>query len=180
MTCVKVFLEMKDWQLFLIFSGYAIGMSTLEAYSAHSMAAGVLSVVLFWALYGGWLWAIVSEANRRLDPSLRKSPRWMMLGMAYAALCMLGGEIFLSPLEGRKDMSGVAVLLGPSALLGMFYAMAFTARRLVTLERQQRVTFFDYSRMFFLFWFFPIGLWIIQPRVNKILGNRLKPGSVST
>jgi len=43
--------------------------------------------------------------------------------------------------------------------------------RLVTLERRQPVTFFDYSGPFFLFWFFPIGVWFIQPRVNKLLGT---------
>ena len=57
------------------------------------------------------------------------------------------------------------------AMLGIFYALVFTANRLTTLERKQQVSFFDYSGPFFLLWFFPIGIWFIQPRVNKLLGN---------
>jgi hypothetical protein len=28
--------------------------------------------------------------------------------------------------------------------------------------------FYEYSGPFFLIWFFPIGLWIIQPRINRL------------
>jgi hypothetical protein len=30
------------------------------------------------------------------------------------------------------------------------------------------VSFYDFSGPFFLLWFFPIGIWIIQPRINRL------------
>jgi uncharacterized membrane protein len=169
---LKLFRDAKGWQLFLVLIGYAIGVKTLTAQSTYPVAASVLAIVVFWALYAGWLWAIASEANRRLDPSLQKSPKWMIIGLAYAVLYMFGGMIFLSrTADTGQGIPGFIFPLHVLAMFGIFYAMAFTAKRLITLERQQEVTFFDYSGAFFLFWFFPIGVWIIQPRVNKLLGS---------
>ena len=29
-------------------------------------------------------------------------------------------------------------------------------------------SFYDYAGAFFLLWFFPLGIWILQPRVNAL------------
>jgi len=42
------------------------------------------------------------------------------------------------------------------------------SRNLVMAERNNKVKFSGFSREFFLMWFFPIGLWFIQPRINKL------------
>jgi hypothetical protein len=36
-----------------------------------------------------------------------------------------------------------------------------------TIELQREVTFSDFAGEFFLIWFYPVGIWIIQPKVNK-------------
>jgi hypothetical protein len=54
----------------------------------------------------------------------------------------------------------------------MFYALWFTAKQFMSLQRQEALTFIDYSGPFFLLWFFPIGIWFIQPKVNSILGEK--------
>ena len=57
------------------------------------------------------------------------------------------------------------------AMAAIFYALGFTSKQLVKLEQRENVSFFNYSGPFFLFWFFPIGIWFIQPKVNKLLGQ---------
>ena len=54
------------------------------------------------------------------------------------------------------------------AMFGMFYALIFCAKSLVMAERQQRVSFGDYVLPLFLIWFYPVGVWFIQPRLNSI------------
>jgi hypothetical protein len=97
----------------------------------------------------------------------------VIIGLAYAALYFSGAMILL-PSSGEDPIPGVIVPLHLLAMFAIVYSMGFAARRLVTLERQQPARFSDYRTTFFLFWFFPIGVWIIQPRVNRLLGTRAK------
>jgi len=50
----------------------------------------------------------------------------------------------------------------------MFYCLYFNAKALKTAELQKPLTFSDFAGEFFLLWFFPIGIWILQPRINKL------------
>ena len=51
----------------------------------------------------------------------------------------------------------------------IFYCLYFVAKTFKTVELQREVTFSDFMAEFFLIWFFPIGVWIIQPKINKII-----------
>jgi len=50
----------------------------------------------------------------------------------------------------------------------IFYCMYFIAKEFKSVEVQKPVTFSDFAGEFFLLWFFPVGIWILQPRINKI------------
>jgi len=58
------------------------------------------------------------------------------------------------------------------ALFCVFYIFYFNAKSLKAVELQRPVTFGDYIGEFFLLLFFPIGVWIIQPRINKIFEEK--------
>lgn len=55
------------------------------------------------------------------------------------------------------------------AMFCIFYSLYFVAKTLKTAELQREVTFSDFVGEFFLAWFFPIGVWILQPRINKMI-----------
>jgi hypothetical protein len=50
----------------------------------------------------------------------------------------------------------------------LFWSMVFTARVIKSVELQRKARFEDAVAEFFLIWFFIVGLWILQPRVNRI------------
>ena len=43
------------------------------------------------------------------------------------------------------------------------------AKTIKTVELQKKVTFSDFAGEFFLLWFSPIGIWILQPKINKFV-----------
>jgi len=45
--------------------------------------------------------------------------------------------------------------------------MYFVARNLSQLEIGRRAAFSDYAGYFPFLWFYPIGIWIIQPKINR-------------
>lgn len=169
---LKFFLNAKGWQLFLVlFGSMLVGPLVTSALPDPILGMAVTSLI-FMALYVGWLWAIATTANQKLDSSLKKSTKWMGLGLLYAAVYLVVALMFLPSTTGPgQGMPGFIIPMHLLAMFAMFYALVFTAKRFVTLERKQEVTFFEYSGPFFLLWFFPIGVWFIQPRVNKMLGN---------
>lgn len=51
----------------------------------------------------------------------------------------------------------------------MYYIMFFVAKTIKTVELQRQVKFGDFAGEFFLILYYPIGIWIIQPKINKMM-----------
>lgn len=54
------------------------------------------------------------------------------------------------------------------AMYCMFYLLYFVSKSLTLAESGKPASFYDDSGPFFLLWFFPIGIWIAQPRINRL------------
>ncbi|WP_101311729.1 hypothetical protein [Labilibaculum manganireducens] len=64
---------------------------------------------------------------------------------------------------------GIIVPLHLFSMFCIFYCLYFVAKTFKTVELQREVSFFDFAGEFFMIWFFPIGIWIVQPKVNKMI-----------
>lgn len=51
----------------------------------------------------------------------------------------------------------------------VIYSLYFVAKTFKTVELQREVKFSDFAGEFFMIWFYPIGIWIIQPKINKMI-----------
>jgi hydrogenase maturation factor len=54
--------------------------------------------------------------------------------------------------------------IGDLAVNGTVNDLAMTGRT---------VSFYDYAGPFFLWWFFPLGIWFVQPRINRLFANSI-------
>lgn len=56
----------------------------------------------------------------------------------------------------------------------IIHTLYFCAKKLKTILSKKEAHFSDYIGEFFMVWFFPIGVWIIQPQINKLIngGNK--------
>ena len=54
------------------------------------------------------------------------------------------------------------------SIFSSFYSFYIEAKLLKTVEIQQKAKINNYIREFILFWIFIIGIWFIQPRINRI------------
>jgi len=50
----------------------------------------------------------------------------------------------------------------------VFYGLYFVSKSLVMAETGERASFFNCLGPFLLLWFAIIGVWFIQPRVNRL------------
>ena len=138
----------------------------LAELSRRMMAVTLLMFVLFfsWLISVGWI------ANHRIDPSIRPRMRWYLAAAIYApAYVALAACFFPGSLATGGGLPGIVVAMHLLAMVAIFYILGFSAKNLIMAERQMPVSFFDYSGPLFLMWFFPIGIWFVQPRVNKLV-----------
>jgi len=179
--------RLKAWQVFILLvlpmfasQFYLVGnmpshassprppnMEEFEALFKQTMLMSLLMVALLLT----WVLSIALAANRRVQENLRLNTR-LAIGCALYAASYIALAPFVFPGPGSITSGGVSMgLVVPLHLLAMvaiFYVLAFAARNIIMAERQSTVSFFDYSGPFFLMWFFPIGVWFVQPRVNRL------------
>ena len=67
---------------------------------------------------------------------------------------------------------GIILSLHLVAMICIFYCFYFAAKIIKTVELQKEVGFKDFVGEFFLTWYFPIGVWFLQPKINKMIEER--------
>lgn len=167
---MRFFLTGKSWQVFIVLI-MPIIIQAVFTPAFNAMQLFGLIWFAFMAIYLLWLYTIGIFANNNVPGDLRKHTylykSCLSLPLFYAVLLNI---YFFPNLELGQGTTPPFWLipLHLLSMLGIFYGLLFTAKSLVTLHRSENVGFFEYSGAFFLFWFFPIGIWFLQPRVNQL------------
>jgi hypothetical protein len=179
-------LHLKHWQLFLLligvpFLGQIITVgSFMGGDPSNMMIAFPLLMILYVTLHFGWLYTLGTQLYKKLPASVSMNLTlfkvFMFLPVAYILFIMLAmAYAFNAPGTTPETVFGFAGIIVPIHLFSMFcifYCMYFIAKVLKSVEWQRPVTFGDYAGEFFLIWFFPIGIWILQPRINRLFDER--------
>ncbi len=167
---MRFFITAKAWQLFLALMGvYAVQVISMLSTPNFILGFGIPTVLMM-GLIVGWLWSVGTAANERLPEALRKSPRLFVFSAVYAPLYALAFVVIVGLV--REAAFPLIIPFHLAAVFCMFYMLWFAAKQLMTLEKQQLLSFEGYGLQFFQAWFFPFGIWFFQPRVNRLLGQQ--------
>lgn len=168
---MRFFIQAKHWQLFIVF---ILAMLAPMLSILKNPILYAVSIAIYMAVYFGWLCSVACECNRRTRLDMQKSPVFMFAGLAYALVYTTILGILLAPAVGNGEPPNMWLIFPFHlfAMIGIFYSLAFTANRLVTFQRNENVGFVEYRGQFFMFWFFPLGVWFVQPKVNNLLSEK--------
>jgi len=128
--------------------------------------------LLFMLCTLGWLASAGSFLNSIVRPGLRPGTALFRFALIYP-LIYLGAFLVIFP-----PSPAVLLVILPLHLLAifcLFYTLNFVSKNLVLVERGKEITFYDYAGPFFLLWFLPIGLMIVQPRINRLYAEAKNP-----
>jgi len=191
---IERLLKAKHWQIFILTFGIPILFQiSLMAYVFSSIfnnadpnvdkifdyfqVFGII-MFLFMSIYLGWMWAAAVGINKILREDLKlKVNRFKILfliPLAYILIFSIYLNFMMNGNEGSfVDFNpGIFALIIPLHLFSMgcfFYCFYFIAKTIKTAELQKEVEFSDFYGEFFLIWFFPVGIWFLQPTINKIV-----------
>ena len=174
------FLEWKSWKIFLFiivipFGVQSLLMNTLvsstEINNEVVFTVMPLVMLVFMAVYLMWFWTLGVELNKMVPESDRPKVSRFKFGIRFTAIYMLLFQAFIvSTTNGVSfDLAmPVIFILHMAAMYFMFYSIFFISKNLVTYENMVSGTSKSSKGTFLLLWFFPLGVWFLQPRINKI------------
>ncbi len=179
-------LRARHWQIFVVTMGamvlgqlavvssFPASPASPEDFQSTVRLLGIVTVV-FMILFMSWFWAMGSFLNPLAPPYQRPRIGMFRFALIYPGLYV---GVFLAVFALRSGLPALLVPFHLFAVFCMFYNVYFVSKTLVLAETGKRVSFYDYAGSFFLLWFFPVGVWIIQPRINRLFMAR-PPGSES-
>lgn len=173
------FVRAKHWQVFALIVGLFVICNIIALRSslpAEGEATGalmpfLLSVELCAIGYAIWSWSLGSFLNSAVRPELRLSTKLFRAAVFFPSVYLpLFDAVFYSLKPGLL----FAILpLHFFAVFCIFYNLYFVSKSLVLAEKSAPVEFPNYIGTLFLVWFFPIGVWFTQPRINRLYAGTL-------
>ena len=163
---MKLFMKAKNWQYFiLIMLGYFFLNFTIEFNIPLTIALKSIGFVLcfFWILIiGHGLYDYLPKnINLNYDFFVINFFIWLASYVIIIIISDGKGMIF----------HGFAALVLFYVFFAFIYCILYTAKTLKTVEKGEKVETSEYIGAFFLILFLPIGIWFLQPRINKIINN---------
>jgi len=176
MNAIKnLFLRAKSWHLFIAFATIAIVIFLLpsDIASAGGMASvivrtGIFSISIL--IFVGWLWSLGSFLASQL-PATTGPSNLFAIACLYALLYVPISMVFFH--NSEPSLTSIPQWLGMLYILCVFYAFYYLCRNFACLETGSPQLKLRYVWMFFSFLFFPIGVWVIQPKVNRMWHKNL-------
>lgn len=141
---------------------YGIGLSSLLLF-----IPAITLVVFFFLVAGGWLWSVAIGLHQRISEMLQVSLlKFKIIFFAIPFVCIIS-FLFLIFIDIPLQLIAYSGLLFTK--IGILYLIYCCAQIMKTIELKRHIKFSDFAGECFLILFFPIGIWIIQPRINKIM-----------
>jgi len=124
-------------------------------------------------LYGSWLWFAGSFFNTITKKSLRLRLSFFRLTLACLLFYLLVAiTIFQREVAVPNAFVGLSAALFLSlhfvAIFAVLYTFYFVSKSLVLAETGVPVRFSAYIGSLLLFWLPHLGVWVLQPRINRL------------
>ncbi len=185
----KLFLRAKHWHIFTIafalpfvLQMLLVPLVMLEHSPMIIFQIMPVSMSLLIVGYFGWFWSIAVGLQSKVPAGIKMKVNrfrlFFFIPLVYLVLFLLfiayglGGFVE----SGQEpSASAIGIIIGVVlpihffVIFCLFYCLYFVAKTFKTVELQREVTFSDFAGEFFLFWFYPVGVWIVQPKINKMV-----------
>lgn len=160
---MNLILRLKHWQVFIIIIlGLSINNFTVVDNPTLTTVLRVIGIAIFFSwglLVGHGLYNLLPE---RVDLNYNLFIINSFVWLASYVIVMV-----ISDGEGMT-FNGVAALPGFYVFYAFLHFLIFPARALRSIEKGRRADIGECIGDFFLIVFLPIGIWFLQPRINKV------------
>lgn len=160
----NLLLKIKHWQVFVFLA--AINFFSM-CYAGNSLLSVYISISLLVG-YIGWYALLGNTLCKYLPRKINYNVTWFLFDvlLIITAFGMVG---ILS--NGYYEVSGLLVIPFIYLFFAVFHLYWFPAVLLVSIETKSKPEFSQYAGTMLQLVFWPLGIWFIQPRLNKIYNS---------
>ena len=160
----------KHWHLFLL-------IFICGAWTSPSPLKEIINSIAV-VTFSLWVYAIGVYGQERIAELGLKSMnvKLFKINVLIVSAFILAGLFYISNFETtQSDNYELADV--PFSIAGLYLTFAipqtiiFVAKTIAKIELRKEVTFGDYVSNLLLIFFFFIGVWILQPKVNKLIAT---------
>jgi len=174
----SLFLRARAWQLFLLIillGGTALWSSNVSnppASNFHQLLALGLDPLLFFA----WAWFAGMFLSSILVPGARFDKPFFIFSVIYSVVYFASYPFVLSQRPSTPVWFTVVTFgLGMICTINIIDAIASSLK---SAETGQTAKFSDAVLYFVAVWAFPIGVWFVQPKINRLYAQAASHRSV--
>jgi hypothetical protein len=194
------FLKAKHWQLFSLMFGIPIVFQIIMMVAMFTKFNSETNpdpteifnffkffpivMILYLGIFFGWFWSIAIGLQKKVPENVTMKikrfkifffiPLIYILCLSFFIVTMLNGIVQNGTEPGAGFiglMAGIILPLHLFSVFGIFHSLYFVAKTFKIVELQKEVRFSEFAGEFFMLWFYFIGIWIIQPKINKMADN---------
>lgn len=196
---IPIYLKAKDWQLFvllvlapLVYCFYVLYVIFAQAdMEMHDDPSRIFIIfqefpvimAVFTCLFFGWLWSIViglqHKMPRNVNMNLSRFTIIFFIPLSYILLVLftisglypaLDFEAFVN---SKFNIPILIELMNLISIVCIIHSMIFAAKTIKAVEAGRAVKFEEYASEFFSLLFSFVGIWIVQPKVNRLFKMRI-------
>lgn len=183
---MNFFLRARHWHLFLLMLVIPVVLVVSAMIIAINMLDPIiviwcfpLTLLIYAGSYFGWLWTLGTSLYVRLpqgvNMNLTRFKAFLLIPVIYISLTSLFPLVALLDELPNPFIFPFVILLHFFSMFCVFYCIYFVAKVLKSVTLQREADFSDYAGEFFLLWFWFIGVWIIQPKINAMFDKGERP-----
>lgn len=114
-----------------------------------------------------WLYSIGIELNKRLDAEHKINRLFLKIPFWYSIIYLIIGPFIAIALISSSGSFNKILPWHFAAMLSILIIMINDARLISKFEKQNNFRETGIGITFFQLWFYPIGIWTLQPKINK-------------
>jgi hypothetical protein len=172
----------ETWQVFAVIVGtffFGVFITVWVGLENLPVAVSVGSNYISEILLAGWFYSVGMNLHHVRPEGPAMSTRFFAFNLSYfllytAVLVVFTATMFDKPIVMLTPHNILYLLpFHVYAIVAACSIVSFVARALVSAELHQPAAFHLASGTFLLLFFFPFGIWTIQPRIQRIFRDRV-------
>ena len=182
---MRFFLTAKHWILFTLMFAvpvliYIITMIYTVMTENPRLMLVVFPIVMIFSIVMlfAWIWSIgnglYGQRPHGTDLNIRRFRLLLLFVVLYILLLLIAVVVLFAfnydtIFAFIGSAGGLIILpLHIFAMICVFYALYYNARTIRSIELQREPESSEYFIEMILMWIWPVGIWILQPRINSI------------
>jgi TRAP-type C4-dicarboxylate transport system permease small subunit len=170
-------LKFKSWQIFIpcLIAFGAVALAA-ELHSIGYYICCIIGGIIYWGSLFVWLYIAGIAFINKIPTNTKKNEKLFkqLFVLAFFAICLFVVSLVIMESNRNEFLSILFISSGVSIFIIYLIITKMVARAITIWEYNGNVSFKYYSLNYFLvIYFYPIGVWFIQPNVNKMTNGEL-------